>query len=1651
MAKSHDDGPPSSLDSISELDSEEEVESGTWLEEMAEEVVGNPHEAPKQTDLHRLSRSSVKCHDELVHAAQQELHEQRRLRAQHHKLRKANKQEAVQAAQQLTEAPAAFAQFSARLLRFYRTYGIEWPTVTVAYCDLNVHTKALVGSAGVPTVGNTLIQFVKDLVSSGGQTVDLGILKDVNGVLKPGTMTLLLGSPGSGKSTLLKLLSGRLTSKHLQVSGAVQYNGKDFSQFVVERTAAYVDQHDNHLPVLTVGETLEFAHACAGARPDFISKEELADVYARSQVGHMSKIASSGNVSKLASAADVAGLDGGSITTEVEGSSRQVADLVIGAGGFVHDPREEEFTQQEFADMLRYSGSSFKVELVLRLLGLAHARNTLLGSAMVRGVSGGEKKRVTTGEMLVGNQRFMAMDEISTGLDSATLYSIISFLKQSVGALQSTLLISLLQPPPEVMGLFDDIMLMDEGRIIYHGPVTDVQRHFEDVGFSLPPRMDLPSWLVEITTPAGQWKYGQDRLKLQWAEQEDSKNLLAKLKGSKASPAAAGAAAAATSAAQAAPAGWGVLAEAPVDPLTGKLPLLLGAEDLDKQFWTGSKPGRAMLEQLQQGGAALTGGVYNPRSLVMQRYALGVQRAMKLALKRQWTLFLRNKAFLIFRLMQCIIIGLIIGSLFFQVPADRSGVRVLLGGSFITIMFLAFGSAPELGLLLMNRPVWYKHRNNLFLPTYAETTSMALVRAVSTATESILFTNIVYWMMGYTRTAGAYFTYLLIMFMISLSMSALFRFIGSVAATPVHAQAFGSLGLLTLILTSGFAIIRTSIPGWWIWAYYISPFSWALRAIAINEMSAERWARKAPGNAKGLTLGEEGLDTFGFFHNRAWIWAGFGFLVGFTVLLNFFAFLALKYYSGQQARASVPDEEDLLKRRIKAEQRKQQAAIALEIKASSGSAATETALAAKSGRSLAGGSVAEMKAITLVVRDLKYFVPNPSFKGKAAKKTPTTTTAPAAAPANPAAAYIPPVTQLQQSSAAASAQDSVVVVEVQAGAAAADEPAEVPEELELLKGVNAFAEPGQLLALMGGSGAGKTTLMDVIAGRKTVGRITGDILVNGRPKQQSSWARQVGYVEQMDIHSPAATVEEALWFSGRLRLPPSVSDAQVRQRADEVLVQVDLTERHADLVGVPGSSGLPTEARKRLTIAVELVANPPVVFMDEPTSGLDARAAAIVMKAVKAVAAGGHTVMVTIHQPSINIFEAFDQLLLLQHGGRVTYFGPLGEHSKDLVHYMESVPGTAKLQCGYNPATWMLEVTGGAMATLTPANAGMDWPATYLASALCQANATQAEALIEQGLRTSSLPGSTTLTKLAAEASGTCAAAQQESPTGPAQPFRRQLLECTRKLTLAYWRMPAYNLLRLLMTVACAIVYGSMYYKVGKVPSPASIGNVQNTMGVLFSAANFLGNINLMAGMPVFGTERVVFYRERAVLMYTPLAFGFATLLAELPYIFAQTTVFVPMVYFMIGFANDAAKFWYYYLMTASTLLMMTSFGLFLVSATSMVELAQMLSGAINFLFNQFNGFTITYNSIPSYWKWANRIVPPTYAIYGLGASQLGDNHTPLVGPGLPAGTTVSSYLKAVYDYDYDFRWWALLIMVGYCLGFTILAVGFMHKSFLRR
>uniref|UniRef100_A0A7N2LPQ9 ABC transporter domain-containing protein n=1 Tax=Quercus lobata TaxID=97700 RepID=A0A7N2LPQ9_QUELO len=241
------------------------------------------------------------------------------------------------------------------------------------------------------------------------------------------------------------------------------------------------------------------------------------------------------------------------------------------------------------------------------------------------------------------------------------------------------------------------------------------------------------------------------------------------------------------------------------------------------------------------------------------------------------------------------------------------------------------------------------------------------------------------------------------------------------------------------------------------------------------------------------------------------------------------------------------------------------------------------------------------------------------------------------------------------------------------------------DKLVLLKGVSGALWPGVLTALMG---------------------------VNGAEARNICYVS--GYCEQNNIHSPHVTAYESLIYSEWLRLSPDVNSQKRKMFVEEVMELVELKLLRQALVGLPGVNGLSTEQRKRLTIAVELVANPTIIFMDEPTSGLDARAVAIVMRTVRNTVDTGRTVVCTIHQPSIDIFEAFDELFLMKHGGQEIYVGPLGSHSCHLIQYFEGIGGVGKIKDGYNPATWMLEVTSSAHETTL----GIDFANVYRNSEL---------------------------------------------------------------------------------------------------------------------------------------------------------------------------------------------------------------------------------------------------------------------------------------------------------------------------------------------
>ncbi|KAI3990651.1 hypothetical protein MKX01_022951 [Papaver californicum] len=150
----------------------------------------------------------------------------------------------------------------------------------------------------------------------------------------------------------------------------------------------------------------------------------------------------------------------------------------------------------------------------MKATGIAGKRISLLtdyilkvGNEMIRRISGGEKKRLTTGEMLVGPTKVFFMDEISTGLDSSTTFQLAKYLKQMVRIFDVTMMISLLQPAPETFELFDDIILLSEGQIIYHGPREKILKFFEHMGFKCPEREGVADFLQEVTSNKDQEQY----------------------------------------------------------------------------------------------------------------------------------------------------------------------------------------------------------------------------------------------------------------------------------------------------------------------------------------------------------------------------------------------------------------------------------------------------------------------------------------------------------------------------------------------------------------------------------------------------------------------------------------------------------------------------------------------------------------------------------------------------------------------------------------------------------------------------------------------------------------------------------------------------------------------------------------------------------------------------------------------------------------------------------------------------------------------------------------------------------------------------------------------------------------------------------------
>uniref|UniRef100_A0A7N0SXU5 Uncharacterized protein n=1 Tax=Kalanchoe fedtschenkoi TaxID=63787 RepID=A0A7N0SXU5_KALFE len=391
---------------------------------------------------------------------------------------------------------------------------------------------------------------------------------------------------------------------------------------------------------------------------------------------------------------------------------------------------------------------SISTEYVLKVLGLDVCADTFVGDEMLRGVSGGQKKRVTSGEMMVGPRKALFMDEISTGLDSSTTYQIVKCLGNFVHLMDATVVIALLQPAPETFDLFDDLILLSEGNIVYHGPRVDVLEFFESLGFRCPPRKGVADFLQEVTSKNDQAQY--------WADSSKPYKSIS-------SP---------------------QIAEAYKNSRFGSSVNSALSLRSDKQ------------------------DIY-PSALAKTRFAVTKKESFAACFAREILLMKRHQFLYIFKTCQVVFVGIILSTTFLRTtlqPTDEANAYLYLSCMFFGLTHMMFDGFVESPILISRLPVFYKQRDNHFHPAWSWSLSSWILRLPYSVVEAVVWSCVVYYTVGLAPSAGRFFRYVLLNFAMHQMAVSLFRMMASLARDIIIANTIGTAALMVIFLMAGFII-----------------------------------------------------------------------------------------------------------------------------------------------------------------------------------------------------------------------------------------------------------------------------------------------------------------------------------------------------------------------------------------------------------------------------------------------------------------------------------------------------------------------------------------------------------------------------------------------------------------------------------------------------------------------------------------------------------------------------------------------------------------------------------------------------------------------------------------------------------------------------
>ncbi|XP_001357101.2 ATP-binding cassette sub-family G member 1 [Drosophila miranda] len=567
----------------------------------------------------------------------------------------------------------------------------------------------------------------------------------------------------------------------------------------------------------------------------------------------------------------------------------------------------------------------------------------------------------------------------------------------------------------------------------------------------------------------------------------------------------------------------------------------------------------------------------------------------------------------------------------------------------------------------------------------------------------------------------------------------------------------------------------------------------------------------------------------------------------------------------------------------------------------------------------------------------------------------------------------------------------------------------------ILKGVSGRLRSGELTAIMGPSGAGKSTLLNILSGYKT-SSIEGSVTMNGAERNLSAFRKLSAYIMQDNQLHGNLTVQEAMTVATNLKLSKKFTKPEKNSMIDDILLTLSLSEHRNTM-----TRNLSGGQKKRLSIALELVSNPPIMFFDEPTSGLDSSTCFQCIHLLKMLAAGGRTVICTIHQPSARLFEMFDQLYTLADG-QCVYQGS----TKQLVPFLS----TLNLECPsyHNPASYVIEVSCGEHGDHTrklveaidngkrDIRSSADYAglkarndlvkvqnlkaildkndASNVSGSKYEDNLTLNNGLLN-GMVNDIVKNTNTGTAVVStnekgdamidvEKTDNCTTAllseeitsPERYPTSQFHQFwvvlKRTLLFSYRDWTLMYLRLFAHLLVGFLI--------GALYYDIGN-----DGAKVLSNLGFLFFNMLFLMYTSMTITILSFPLEMPVLLKENFNRWYSLKSYYLAISVADLPFQAIFCVIYVSIVYYFTSQPWELFRFSMFLSACLLISFVAQSVGL-VVGAAMNVQNGVFLAPVMSVPFLLFSGFFVSFDAIPVYLRWITYL---SYIRYGFEGTAL--------------------------------------------------------------